>query len=108
MKWALGFAVAALVLGAWAGFLAYGSASLETQVLTGLAVLIGCNLVFAFSVWHRAKPDSADRMVLPSVKLMSAVMLITILPRLLWPGAGRLQLAGSIVSAVVLVLVLIT
>lgn len=107
MKWTLGLAAGTFVLGAWAGFRAYGSASLESQFLTGMAIFIGCNLLFGSWVWYRAKPESGDRMVLPGVMLMSAVMLINILPRLFWPAAERLHVAMGILSVALSAIVLI-
>ena len=98
MKWTLVLTAAAFVLGAWGGFRAFGSASLESQFLTGMALFIGCHLLFGSWVWYRAKPDSGDRMVLPVMMLSSVVMLSNILPRLFWPAAERVHVAIGILS----------
>ena len=37
-------------------------------------------------------------MVLPTLVLMSVFMLIGMLPRLFWPAAENLQIAGSVAS----------
>ena len=103
MKWLVAVAVVGVGLGAWAGFRADGSTAVETWFQTGLAVFLTCNLLFGYWVWSRAKPGSGDRMVMPTVMLMSAGMLVGILPRLFWPAAERLHIAGSIASLAVLV-----
>jgi hypothetical protein len=46
-------------------------------------------------------------MILPTVVLLSASMLLGILPRVFWPAAERLHHAGSIASVVVLTVLVI-
>ncbi len=96
----LGFALAAFALGVWGGFRAWQSASMVT-FQAGLAFVVACNLLLCLWLLYRARPGSGDAMVLPSVALLSASMLVGILPRLLWPDARGLQLAGLIVSIIV-------
>ena len=103
----LGLAAVAFVLGAWAGFRANGSTSLEARFLTGVAIFIGCNILLCSWAWYRAEPGSGDRMLLPTVMLMSAAMLVSILPRLFWPAAERLHIAAGMVSVAVPAVVLI-
>ena len=94
-------AVAAAVLGFWGGFRAWQSAGIGTNILSGAAILAACNLLLAIWVWYRARPGSGDAMVLPTSVVLAASMLVGILPRLFWPAAEGLQIAGSIASIVV-------
>ena len=73
----------------------------------GLAFVIACNLLLCLWLLYRARPGSGDAMVLPTVALLSGSMLVGILPRLLWPEARGLQLAGLIVSIIVPTVLLI-
>lgn len=99
-------AVVAAALGFWAGVSAWQSAGVGTNILAGVAILIGGNLLFCLWVWRRAPPGSGDAMVLPTLVVLSASMLLGILPRLFWPAAEGLQIAGSIANvAIVTVLV---
>ena len=107
MKRILGFAMAAFALGVWGGFRAWQSASVMVTFQAGLAFVIACNLLLCLWLWYRARPGSGDAMVLPSVALLSGSMLVGILPRLLWPDARGLQLAGLIASVIVPTVVLI-
>ena len=77
-----------------------------------LAIVIGGNLVLCLWVRYRARPGSGDAMVMtsdrravvssmPVVALLSAAMLIGILPRLFWPAAEGIHIAGSIASLIV-------
>lgn len=93
--------VAVAALGFWGGVRAYHSPSLFAQFQTGLATVIGCNLLLCVWLWFRARPGSGDSMVLPTAVLLSASLLIGILPRLFWPSAEGLHLAGSIASVIV-------
>jgi len=108
MKKTLGMtAVVVAALGFWAGVSAYLSASFMTAVQIGLAMLFGGNLLLCLWLWYRAEPGSGDAMVVPTFALLTASMLLGILPRLLWPTAERLHLVGSIVSVVVPAVVVI-
>jgi hypothetical protein len=98
MKWLIGLALAAFGLGVWAASRADGSALIETRFQTGIAIFLGCNLLFGIWVWWRAKPGSGDRMLMPTNSLMTAAMLIGILPRLFWPAAQSAHIAATIVS----------
>lgn len=66
MKPVLGVAVV-VALSFWAGFRAFHSSSLALAIQTGLAIAIGCNLVFGVWLWFRAERGSGDAMVLPTV-----------------------------------------
>jgi hypothetical protein len=107
MKRVLGVAVVAMALGVWSGVRAWQSASVAVNIQAGLAIFIGCNLVLCLWVWHRARPGSGDAMVMPVVALLSAAMLIGILPRLFWPAAEGIHIAGSIASMIVTTVVLV-
>jgi hypothetical protein len=106
MKRILVFAIAAFALGLWGGMRAWQSATVAVTFQAGLAFVIACNLLLCLWLWYRARPGSGDAIVLPSVALMSASMLVGILPRLLWPDLKGLQLAGTIVSAIVVTVLL--
>jgi hypothetical protein len=101
MKRTLGLAAVVTAVGVWAGFSAWHSASVMTTFRAGLAILFGGNLVICLWLWARAQPGSGDAMVLPTLVLLSASMLLGILPRLFWPAAGRLHIAGSVASLIV-------
>jgi hypothetical protein len=100
MKRILGL-TAVVAGGVWAGVSAWQSASDRVTIETGLAILIAGNLLFCLWLLYRAHPGSGDAMVLPTVVLLSASMLLGILPRLFWPAAEALHIAGSIASIVV-------
>jgi hypothetical protein len=90
--------VVVAVLGFWGGFKAWHSAGVGTNILAGVAIVIGCNLLFCVWLWHRAQPGSGDAMFLPGLVVLSGSMLLGVLPRLFWPAAENLQIAGSIAS----------
>lgn len=100
MRTTLGLA-AVFAIGLWAGVSAYGSASFMGNIQAGFAILFGSNLLFCLWLWYRAEPGSGDAMVAPTLVLLSASMLLGILPRVLWPTVERLHIAGSVVSVVV-------
>ena len=101
MKRILGLTAVVAAGGVWAGVSAWQSASVMANIQTGLAIVIGGNLLFCVWLWYRAQPGSGDSMVLPTIALLSASMLLGILPRLFWPAAERLHVAGSIASIIV-------
>jgi hypothetical protein len=68
---------------------------------------MGCNLLMCGWLWFRAPVGSGDAMVAPTITLLSAAMLANILPRLLWPDAWRLHLAGTTASVAVPAILLI-
>ena len=107
MKRILGFAIAGLVLGVWGGIRAWQSASVMVTFQAGLAFVIACNLLLCLWLLYRARAGSGDAMVLPATALLLGSMLVGILPRLLWPDAKGLQLAGLIVSSIVPTVLLI-
>ena len=96
-------AVVAAVFGFWAGVSAWHS----TGVLAGAAILIGGNLLFCVWLWRRAQPGSGDAMVLPTLVVLSAAMLLGILPRLFWPAAEGVQIAGSIAKVLVVTVLVV-
>ena len=71
------------------------------NIQIGFAIWFGFNLIFSLWLWYRAEPGSGDAMVAPTIVLLSASMLIGILPRVLWPAGEPLHMAGSVVSVVV-------
>lgn len=99
--------VAAAALGLWAGVTAWRSPSLTAYVQAGLAVIVGANLLIGLWLWYRAQPGSGDATSAPTVVLISAGLLLGILPRVIWPAAERLHHAGSIGSWVVLTVLVI-
>ena len=105
MKRVFGWAVvvAALALaavGIWGGIQARQSASASAKIEAGLAILIGCNLLLCLWLWYRARPGSGDAMVVPVIALLSASMLVGILPRVFWPADEGIRIAGSIASVI--------
>ena len=107
MKRVLGVAVVALALGVWGGVRAWQSASVAVNIQSGLAIAIGCNLALCVWVWYRARPGSGDARVMPVIALLSAAMLVGILPGLFWPAADGLHIGGSIASIIVTTAVLV-
>ena len=94
-------------LGIGAGFAAWPSTSVMTTVRAGAAILFAGNLILCLVLWARAEPGSGDAMVLPTLVLISASMLLGIVPRLLWPAASTLHIAASVASVSVLAVVAI-
>ncbi len=107
MKSILAVAAVLVALGVWAGFRADGSPSTNMKFHAGLATFYACHLLFGLWVWSRAKPGSGDRVVLPPVMLLSASMLVSILPRVFWPGAERFHFAATTICGAGLVAVLV-
>ena len=107
MKRVLGVVVVAVALGVWSGVRAWQSPSVTMNIQAGLAIVFGCSLVLCLWVWYRARPGSGDAMVMPVIALLSAAMLVGILPRLLWPAAAGIHSAGSIASMIVITVGLI-
>lgn len=103
MKRVLGVVVVALALalGVWGGAQTWLSASPAMNIEAGLAIVAGCNLALCLWVWYRARRGSGDAMVMPVIVLLSAAMLIGILPRLFWPATEGIHIAGSIASMIV-------
>ena len=91
MKRTLGLAAVVTAVGFWAGFSAWPSTSIMTVFRAALAILFAGNFVMCLWLWARAEPGSGDAMVLPTLVLLSASMLLGILPRLFWPAAARLH-----------------
>jgi hypothetical protein len=100
-------AVVAAVLGFWAGVSAWQSPGGWTNLLAGAAILLAGNLLLFVWLWRRARPGSGDAMVLPLVGVSSGGMLLGILPRLFWPAAEDIQIAGSIASVLVVTVLLV-
>ena len=100
-------AVLSVAAGGWAYVSGVESASLRAYLGSGLAVLFGANLLLGLWLWYRSAPGSGDAMVAPTLVLLSAFVLLGILPRLLWPTVEGLHTAGSVVSLVGLALLVI-
>ena len=107
MNRVLGVAIVAAALGVWGGVRAWQSASVSGNIQAALAIVIGGNLILCLWVWYRARPGSGDAMVIPTISLLSAAMLVGILPRVFWPAAEGIHIAGSIASLIVTTVVLI-
>ena len=107
MKRVLGVAIVAAALGVWGGVRAWQSASVSGNIQAALAIVIGGNLILCLWVWYRARPGSGDAMVMPATVMLSAAMLVGILPRVFWPAAEGIHIAGSIASLIVTTVVLI-
>ena len=72
-----------------------------------LVVFIVCNLLFMGWYWYRARPGSQGRLLMPQLMLLSVAMLVGILPRVLWPSAERVKIAGSTVSIILTIAAMI-
>ena len=72
-----------------------------------LAVVIGGNLVLCLSVWHWARSGSGAVKAMPVIALLMVAMLVGILPRLFWPAAESIHIAGSIASLIVTTVVIV-
>jgi len=107
MNRVLGVAIVAAALGFWGGVRAWQSASVSGNIQAALAIVIGGNLILCLWVWYRARPGSGDAIVMPVITLLSAAMLVGILPRVFWPAAEGIHIAGSIASLIVTTVVLI-
>lgn len=91
-------AALALGLGVWSGVHAEQTGAVTTP--TVLAVVIGGNLLLLIWLWRRARPGSGDAIFLPPFALLSAGILLELLPGLLWPNDRTVHIAGSIASLV--------
>ena len=60
-----------------------------------LAIVIGGNLVLCLWVWYRARPASGAVKAMPVIALLMVAMLVGILPKLFWPAAEGIHMAGS-------------
>jgi hypothetical protein len=105
MKRALGLGAVALAVGlaagVWAGLRVRPSpAGVASPFETGLALVLTGTILLGLWVWYRAAPGSGDAMAMPTMVFASASMLIGLLPRVLWPGAERVQIAALLASAV--------
>ena len=96
-----GAAIVVVALGVWGGVRAWQSASVGVDAQPGLAIVIGANLVLCLWVWYRARPGSGAARAMPVISLLMAAMLLGKLPRVFWPAAEGIHLAGSIASIIV-------
>ena len=96
MKRILGLAAVVFALGLWAGIVAWRAPALRTNVPAVFAIVLGGNLILCLWAWLRAPAGSGDRVALPTVMVLSAAMLLGILPWVFWPARleGRRE-AGS-------------
>jgi magnesium-transporting ATPase (P-type) len=101
MKRGLGVAVVALVIAAWAGIRAWPSASVAVNNDTVIAIVLGVNLVLCLSVWYWARPRAGAVKAMPFVALLMVAMLLGLLPRLFWPAADGIHVAGTVASLIV-------
>jgi hypothetical protein len=107
-KMLLLIAVVAFALGVWLALGTHDPAARRASVETGLAVAFACTFFFSLWLWQRAKPGSGDAFVAPTLVWLAAAMLAGILPRVMWPGASRLHMAGSIASVVIATVLCVT
>lgn len=105
MRLMLLVAVVAGVVGIWAGVNSWQLGPVTTTIQSGLAVLVGGNLLMCSWAWSRAKPGSGDAMVMPTLLLLSGAILIGILPRLFWPSNDGRHMVGSIASSVIVTVI---
>jgi hypothetical protein len=101
MRRVLAVAAVALALGVWGGVRAWQSGSGAVSKDAVIAIVLGANLVLCLGVWYWARPRSAALGVMKVVTLLTVAMLLGILPRLFWPAAERLHVAGTIASLIV-------
>ena len=101
MKRLLCVGIVAAALGVWSGVRAWQSSPGAADVEAGLALVISVTLVLCLRVWYRARPGSGDAVMMPLVAVILAGMLVGILPRVIWPTADGIHLAGSIASMIV-------
>lgn len=97
MKRVLGVAVVALAIGIWWAVRAWQSASIAVNKDAVLAVVLAANLVLCLWVFW-AGPRSGAVKAMPVVALLTAAMLLGILPKLFWPAADGIHMAGRIAS----------
>ena len=75
--------------------------------------MLGASLVLCLWGWYRARPGAGDApqpgtidavwvATAPVFAVLTAAMLLGILPRLLWPAAEGIRLAGSVASKTVI------
>ena len=100
LGWAVVVAALALAVGIWGGIRALQSSSVSAKIETGLAIVIGSNLLLCVWLWYRARPGSGDAIFAPVIALLSASMLVGILPRVFWPADEGIRLVGSIASII--------
>ena len=102
MKRVLSVAVVALAIGVWAGIRAWPSASVAVNKDTVIAIVLGGNLVLCLWVWYWARPRAGAVKAMPFVALLTVAMLLGILPKLFWPAADGIHIAGTVASLIVM------
>jgi hypothetical protein len=107
LGWVVVVAALGLAAGIWSGIQAHQAASISAKIEAGLAIVIGGNLLLGLWLWYRARSGSGDAMVAPGIVLLSAAMLVGILPRVLWPANEGVHIAGSIASIIATIAVVI-
>ena len=95
------------LLGFWGGIRGWQSPAVATNFHAGMAIVWGCHILFCLWVWYRAPPDSGDAIVMPLVLLVSVSFLVGLVPRLLWPDAVGVGIAGSVASVIALTVLVI-
>ncbi len=108
MKRVLVVAAVALALGVWGGVRAWQSASVAVNSQAVLAIVIGGNLLLCLCVWYRARPLSGVAEMMPVIVLLMVAMLVGILPKLFWPAAEGIHMAGSIARMILTMGVIVT
>ena len=97
----VGAAIVVVAIGVWGSVHAWQSGSVDVDAQPGLAIAIGANLVLCLWAWYRARPGSGAANFMAVLALLMAAMLLGKLPRIFWPAAEGLHVAGSIASIVV-------
>ncbi len=93
------------LVGIWAGVLGWERSASPTAGLQAVAaVLIGLSLASMTWMLRRARPESGDFSALPPVVLLSASMLVGLVPRLVWPDHDGLE-TGTAVTSIVMTIV---
>jgi membrane protein CcdC involved in cytochrome C biogenesis len=88
----------AFALGVWSGVRAEQTGSITIPAV--LAAVLAGNLLLLIWLWRRARPGSGDAIFLPPFALLSAGILLELLPGLLWPNATTVRVAGWIASLI--------
>ena len=99
----VGPAIVALAFVVWGGVRVWQSASVGADTQPDLAIVLGANLFLCLWVWYRARPGSGFVSAMaPVIALLMAAMLLGKLPRVFWPAAEGIHLAGSIAGNIVI------
>lgn len=102
MKRMIGVMLLFAALGAWAGAYASQSPSLAMKAQGAVAILFAANLLFATWVWSRARAGSIEAESFPDIMVITAAMLVGLVPRLFWPDNDAVVIGAMTVSVVII------